>query len=215
MLSKCLNVLLDFYFEDLYIERRNEVRWVRLCERLVLFSLIAPSSCPSKVFSLETIWKVPPFSSLVFHLSFATSRPTHSLSFSLFRFFHSLCKEEEEEEDQITSGVNRPIKGGSSSNRIEMKFLTRNRTKLPFSKPWNDRADDSADSSLPSFSPRLLLFLLVPPQRSNRSILFFFTHTIHQDESFLKTVRKNHDSSKLVERYRRRDIMQGLECESN
>lgn len=183
MLSKCLNVLLDFYFEDLYIERRNEVRWVRLCERLVLFSLIAPSSCPSKVFSLETIWKVPPFSSLVFHLSFATSRPTHSLSFSLFRFFHSLCKEEEEEEDQITSGVNRPIKGGSSSNRIEMKFLTRNRTKLPFSKPWNDRADDSADSSLPSFPPRLLLFLLVPPQRSNyvstrsnRSILFF-SHT--------------------------------------
>lgn len=216
MLSESLNWIFASTWEFVYISKKwSEDRWKFDYGRLVLSTLIGPS----RVFSLErqseSSTSLPSFISFVlffFRFLFTLSKhlfswlpPSFRLSlviissFLFFFFLLLLSFVLQGGEDQI----NRPalidwLRRKLEQKRIEMKFLTRNRTKLPFPKPWGSNSIVLITALIhpyPLF--QLLLFFLLFPLISFQPFSFFSIltelYTIHrQDEpytfSFLKTI---------------------------
>lgn len=217
MLSESLNWIFASTWEFVYISKKwSEDRWKFDYGRLVLSTLIGPS----RVFSLErqseSSTSLPSFISFVlffFRFLFTLSKhlfswlpPSFRLSlviissFLFFFFLLLLSFVLQGGEDQI----NRPalidwLRRKLEQKRIEMKFLTRNRTKLPFPKPWGSNSIVLITALIhpyPLFQ-LLLFFFLLFPLISFQPFSFFSIltelYTIHrQDEpytfSFLKTI---------------------------
>lgn len=222
MLTESLNWIFASTWEFVYISKKwNEDRWNFDHGTRTTSSLLSNRSIESFLLG-ERIWELRlslrlsasffPFLdsfSLAFETPFfflATSLVSSiSLviisSFLFFFFLLLLSFVLQGGEDQIMALIDWLRRMKLEQKRIEMKFLTRNRTKLPFSKPW---ASNSIVLMTALIHPYplfhlLLFFLLFPPSLliSFQPFSFFSLltelYTIHhQDEpytfSLLKTI---------------------------